>query len=89
MARNIAREGDYMRKMTERQKQKVFRSIIIGGISCVVIIVGLWIMFNGMLSTYRHHGVEFTIGLAITIAGYMGIAYVWESAKKNERKKGL
>ena len=77
-----------MRKMTARQK--VVRSIVIVGISCIVILIGLWIMFNGMLSTYRHHGVEFTIGLAITLGGYMGIAYVWENSKKNnERKKGL
>ena len=79
-----------MWKMTARQKQRIFRNIIIGGISCVVIIVGLWIMFNGMLATYKPNGIEFTIGLAITLGGYMGIAYVWENSKKNnERKKGL
>ncbi len=80
------------KKMTERKKQEIFRSIIIGGISSVVIIVGMWIMFNGMLATYEHHGVEFTIGLAITIAGYMGVAYVLENSKKQKksrREKGL
>ena len=80
-----------MRKITARQTQRIFRNIIIGGISCVVIIVGLWIMFNGMLATYKPNGIEFTIGLTITLVGFMGIAYIDENSRKqnNERKKGL